>query len=339
MRWSTRSPAGPSRSRRADRDQDHRGGQAAAAGAAATATAGFQTAAPDLRAAARSSYRDTAPAAAAEHGDHGGDAGRSAAHTGAGSRAGAAAQTAPAAPNPPASGTPSPAAAPVTAPPAADAAAAPPAAPAAGPGEAIPETVENPYGLSALSNGGDFVARGTVIALLLMSIGSWYVIITKLIEQTVLCGTPGRPIAASGPPPAFARAPTSWRGAAPFAPWSRTGSTPAIIIEGTLTEQIDLNTWITMSLQRSVDAVNNRLQGGLALLATVGSTAPFVGLFGTVWGLPRADRDRHRRPGEHRQVAGPVGEALIASERHRERQPEISRGCKAPSRAGLPPSR
>ena len=58
--------------------------------------------------------------------------------------------------------------------------------------------------------------------------------------------------------------------------------------EGKLTEQIDRHTWITMSLQRSVDAVSNRLQSGLAVLATVGSTAPFVGLFGTVWGIYHA---------------------------------------------------
>ena len=51
-----------------------------------------------------------------------------------------------------------------------------------------------------------------------------------------------------------------------------------------MTENIDLNTWVTMSVQRAVDTVQSRLQDGLAFLATVGSTAPFVGLFGTVWG-------------------------------------------------------
>jgi len=65
-------------------------------------------------------------------------------------------------------------------------------------------------------------------------------------------------------------------------------------------------------LQRAVDQVNSKLQGGLGLLATVGSVAPFVGLFGTVWGIlnalvsigiaGQASIDK---------VAGPVGEALI----------------------------
>src|SRR5690242_21482710 len=82
--------------------------------------------------------------------------------------------------------------------------------------------------------------------------------------------------------------------------------------EGKLLEQIDLNTWITMSIQRAVDNVASRLQDGLAFLATVGSTAPFVGLFGTVWGIyhsltaigiaGQASIDK---------VAGLVGEALI----------------------------
>jgi biopolymer transport protein ExbB len=77
-------------------------------------------------------------------------------------------------------------------------------------------------------------------------------------------------------------------------------------------EGVNMNDWITMSIQRAIDNVSSRMQDGLAFLATVGSTRPFVGLFGTVWGhLPRADRDRHRGPGVDRQGRGPVGEALI----------------------------
>jgi biopolymer transport protein ExbB len=82
--------------------------------------------------------------------------------------------------------------------------------------------------------------------------------------------------------------------------------------EGKLTEQIDRHTWITMSLQRAVDAINNRLQGGLAVLATVGSTAPFVGLFGTVWGIYHAlIAISASGSASIEKVAGPVGEALI----------------------------
>ena len=58
--------------------------------------------------------------------------------------------------------------------------------------------------------------------------------------------------------------------------------------EGSLVENIDHNSWVSMKVQRSVDDVNSRMQDGLAVLATVGSTAPFVGLFGTVWGIYHA---------------------------------------------------
>jgi biopolymer transport protein ExbB len=79
-----------------------------------------------------------------------------------------------------------------------------------------------------------------------------------------------------------------------------------------LLEQIDLNSWVTMSIQRSVDKVQSRLQDGLAFLATVGSTAPFVGLFGTVWGIYHAlTAIGIAGQASIDKVAGPVGEALI----------------------------
>src|SRR6185312_7570789 len=78
----------------------------------------------------------------------------------------------------------------------ADAAAAPaapaPAADAAAPVSAEPvtekQTVKNPYGLEALWKGGDPIARGTLIILFIMSMGSWYITVTKLIDQTRLMG-------------------------------------------------------------------------------------------------------------------------------------------------------
>jgi biopolymer transport protein ExbB len=82
--------------------------------------------------------------------------------------------------------------------------------------------------------------------------------------------------------------------------------------EGKLLESIDLNTWVTMSIQRAVDNVSSRLQDGLAFLATVGSTAPFVGLFGTVWGIYHAlTAIGIAGQASIDKVAGPVGEALI----------------------------
>jgi len=84
--------------------------------------------------------------------------------------------------------------------------------------------------------------------------------------------------------------------------------------DGKLTDKIDLESWVSMSVHRSASNVTNDLQTGMAVLATVASTSPFVGLFGTVWGIyhaliaiavsgqPSIDK-----------VAGPVGEALIAT--------------------------
>src|SRR5439155_19631446 len=82
--------------------------------------------------------------------------------------------------------------------------------------------------------------------------------------------------------------------------------------EGALTEHIDRNSWVTRSVQRSVEDVQSRLQDGLAVLATVGSTAPFVGLFGTVWGIYHAlTAIGIAGQASIDKVAGPVGEALI----------------------------
>lgn len=189
-------------------------------------------------------------------------------------------------------------------------AAAPASAPPAG--AVTQEIVDNPYGLSALWNGGDFVARGTLVLLVIMSVGSWYVIITKLIEQTVLLRQ-AREANSNFWSAASVRVGAdglSKRSA--FRMIVEDGLRASDHHEGTLTEQIDLHSWITMSLQRSVDSVANRLQGGLALLATVGSTAPFVGLFGTVWGIYHAlTAIGIAGQASIDKVAGPVGEALI----------------------------
>ena len=73
----------------------------------------------------------------------------------------------------------------------------------------------------------------------------------------------------------------------PFRYIAETGLEASTTHEGAA-RAIDLNTWVTMSMQRAIDNVQSRLQDGLAFLATVGSTAPFVGLFGTVWGIYHA---------------------------------------------------
>jgi biopolymer transport protein ExbB len=191
-----------------------------------------------------------------------------------------------------------------------------PAAPMAPPPAPVPtvtkETIENPYGLEALWRQGDFVSKGTLIILVIMSMGSWYIIFVKLWEQFKLMRQ-GREMSAS-----FWKSASLKDGAkklkdgSAFRFIAETGLEANEHHEGALTDNIDLNTWVTMSVQRAVDTVQNRLQDGLAFLATVGSTAPFVGLFGTVWGIYHAlTAIGIAGQASIDKVAGPVGEALI----------------------------
>jgi biopolymer transport protein ExbB len=191
----------------------------------------------------------------------------------------------------------------------ADKAAAAQTAPAA---SVTKEVIENPYGLEAMWRQGDWVSKGTLLILVIMSMGSWYIIFVKLWEQSKL-GREGRAMGSM-----FWKAASLKEGAGKLKSTSayryiaETGIEANEHHEGTLTENIDLNTWVTMSVQRSVDNINNRLQDGLAFLATVGSTAPFVGLFGTVWGIYHAlTAIGIAGQASIDKVAGPVGEALI----------------------------
>jgi len=173
--------------------------------------------------------------------------------------------------------------------------------------------VDNPYGLQQLWAQGDFVAKGTMLILLVMSMMSWYVMITKAWDQRRL-----RKFALAAERD-FWKAGNVRDGVGllkgsdnAFRAIAEDGLNAAQHHEGKLTDQIDLHEWITQALQRSVDTITGKMQGGLPILASVGSTAPFVGLFGTVWGIyhaliaigiaGQASIDK---------VAGPVGEALI----------------------------
>ena len=170
----------------------------------------------------------------------------------------------------------------------------------------------NPYGLIPLWVNGNVVSRGTLTVLVIMSLGSWFIMFTKLWDQRALKRS-GKIVEKQ-----FWTAPSIKDGVErlkkgdDFRGIAEDSLRAASHHDGRLTDRIDLNEWITMSLQRSTDGVNSQLNKGLGLLATVGSTAPFVGLFGTVWGIlnalvgigiaGQASIDK---------VAGPVGEALI----------------------------
>jgi biopolymer transport protein ExbB len=193
--------------------------------------------------------------------------------------------------------------------PAADAAAPAASAPAAAAGKQ--EEVENPYSFSAVWNGGP-VSRGTLIILSLMSMGSWYILITKLIDQMKIFKQSKEASAKFWKAPSIAAGSAQLKDGSPFRFIAETGTKATQHHDGALLEQIDLSTWVTMQVQRSVDKVQSRLQDGLSFLATVGSTAPFIGLFGTVWGIYNALTTIGMTGNASiDKVAGPVGEALI----------------------------
>ncbi len=195
--------------------------------------------------------------------------------------------------------------------PAADA--AKPAEPAAAPAApaVTKETVENPYGIKAMLEHGDFVSKGTLAILVIMSMGTWYILIIKLFEQFRLMkesNEVGESFWAAG---SLQQGIDGLKEGSAFRFIGESGVKATSHHSG-LMGDVDLNEWVTMSIQRASENVQNRTQDGLAFLATVGSTAPFVGLFGTVWGIYHAlTAIGIAGQASIDKVAGPVGEALI----------------------------
>jgi biopolymer transport protein ExbB len=172
------------------------------------------------------------------------------------------------------------------------------------------------FGLMSVWTQGDFVTKGVAILLLAMSLASWIVILIKTLDLLKY-----KKVARS--------AEDFWHSEDFAAGLSKLGNDPdnpfrQLAIEGReatahhrntkahLHDALDVSDWVTRSLRNTIDEFTSRLQSGLAILASVGSTAPFVGLFGTVWGIyhallaigtaGQATIDK---------VAGPIGEALI----------------------------
>jgi biopolymer transport protein ExbB len=172
--------------------------------------------------------------------------------------------------------------------------------------------VDNPYGLSALWQQGDPVARTVLVLLLLMSLFTWYIMFTKLWDQRKLRQSAKLVDKQFWTAPSLNDGVQRLKKGDDFRRIAEDGLRASAHHDGRLTDRIDQTEWVTMSLQRAVDQVSLKLQSGLGFLATVGSTAPFVGLFGTVWGILNAllAIGLSGQPSIDK-VAGPVGEALI----------------------------
>ena len=176
--------------------------------------------------------------------------------------------------------------------------------------------MESNFGIVNVWTQGDLVTKGVAVLLLLMSLASWIVIALKTMD--------------------IIKYKKQAKGAADFwhsedfaAGLGKLGADPTdpfrqIALEGReatahhrntklhLHDSLDVSDWVTRCLRNAMDEFTARLQSGLAVLASVGSTAPFVGLFGTVWGIYHALLSIGLS-GQSTidKVAGPVGEALI----------------------------
>ncbi len=176
--------------------------------------------------------------------------------------------------------------------------------------------MESQFGLVHLWSQGDVITKITAVLLLIMSIMSWCVIVVKTIDVLKY-----RRLAR--------RSNQFWHSTDFAAGLDNLGGGPGnpfrlLALEGReaaahhrnakaqLHDSLDASDWVTRSLRNAIDEFTARLQSGLAILASVGSTAPFVGLFGTVWGIYHALLAIGvAGAATIDKVAGPIGEALI----------------------------
>ena len=175
-------------------------------------------------------------------------------------------------------------------------------------------------GLAHVWTQGDAVTRTVALVLLTMSLATWIIVLWKALDQRAQR--------------AQAKGVEGFWHSADFAEGlDKLGTTEgnpfrAVALEGReaarhilhkdgrpgtqLHDSLDVSDWVERSLRKSVDDHQARAQSGLSVLASVASTAPFVGLFGTVWGIYHAlTAIGVAGQASIDKVAGPVGEALI----------------------------
>jgi len=177
--------------------------------------------------------------------------------------------------------------------------------------EAAEAAPKNQFGFWEAMNQGGVIAWSIFIVLVIMSVGSFYILITKLLEQRKIFSQ-YREIRAK-----FWQAPSLKEGANKL---DKNSAWRQLVDDGLsaeeqhnkMTDSLEAHDWLHGSLARSEASINSKLATGLPFLATVGATAPFVGLLGTVIGIYRALINIGLAGSASiDKVAGPVGEALI----------------------------
>lgn len=173
------------------------------------------------------------------------------------------------------------------------------------------EPEQNPYGLVAIWNYSDSVARFVLLVLIIMSVGTWYILVAKLLEQNKINRSARKVDEQFWGARTVAEAAKTLDQNSAYRYIAEAGAS-AIGGHAGLKRHIPLEDWVPMSIDSAVQQVNATTQKGLAFLATVGSTSPFIGLFGTVWGIYHAlTAIGMSGQASIDKVAGPVGEALI----------------------------
>src|SRR5215469_9117261 len=177
------------------------------------------------------------------------------------------------------------------------------------------------YGIAHVWAQGDFVTRGIALALVIMSVLSWTVIVVKAWNVVRLKRLTKNAEQAFWHSDDFndgikkLGSQSSSPADNPFLALALAGQEAADHHHQTqphLHDRMDVSDWVTRCLKDTMDESVARMQAGLAILASIGSTAPFVGLFGTVWGIYHALLAIGLSgQGTLDKIAGPVGEALI----------------------------
>ena len=174
------------------------------------------------------------------------------------------------------------------------------------------------FGLSHVWAQGDAVSRAIFVLLMAMSFISWLVIALKGLAVLRARQQAGR--VASFWSSSSMDSGLSYLGDEadnPFRQLALEGRAASSVLQDggkaqQLGQRIDASDWIAGALHSSLDAAATRQQSGLAILASIGATAPFIGLFGTVWGIYHALMGISAAGNATiDQVAGPIGEALI----------------------------
>ena len=165
----------------------------------------------------------------------------------------------------------------------------------------------------------DAVGKTVFAILLVMSVASWYLIVTKTLQTWLARRRSTRFLETFWDAPSLQAVAAHLEENHPDEPFSHLAWHATVAVRhhrqhgaNKLNEAGSAAEFLTRSLRRVIDEETAKLEWGLSVLASVGSTAPFVGLFGTVWAIYRALVNIGMRgAGTLDQVAGPVGEALI----------------------------